>query len=162
MEKFDDLFNKYFGKKEPENQSNENNLNSQEEKINSMVDRFKEINPKGDIYGDEVDKLDEQLDKELGEPDKIEHTSDGLVYFEKRMWFQPHGIIIKTLISDVPFVEVEQDTNSLEDDLEDAIKNEDYELAANLRDKIKKRKAKEKRLQNKLKKESENIKNTPK
>jgi len=145
MENFDDLFNKFFGKKKEEDDF----LNKEAKKIIDMIDSFKHIKPDGNYTGDELNKLDEELDTQLGEPDDIEYSSDGEMYFEKRMWYKPLGVIIKTLVSDEPLGPPEAEL-PLEEQLENAVQVENYELAAELRDKIKKAAAKEKRRLKKL------------
>ena len=147
METFDDLFNKFFGKKKEEDDF----LNKEAKKIIDMIDSFKHIKPDGNYTGDELNKLDEELDIQLGEPDDIEYSSDGEMYFEKRMWYKPLGVIIKTLVSDEPFeiINVKPEV-PLNEQLEIAVNEENYELAAELRDKIKKAVAKEKRILKKL------------
>lgn len=147
MENFDDLFNKFLGKDD----ENDDFLNAEAKKIIDMIDSFKTIKPDGAYTGDELDKLDDELDDKLGEPDDIEYSTDGEMYFEKRMWYKPLGVIIKTLISDEPLGPIEKKPElSLQEQLENAIEVEDYELAAELRDKIKKAIAKEKRNAKKL------------
>jgi hypothetical protein len=150
METFDDLFNKFFGKKKEE----EDFINKEAKKIIDMIDSFKHINPDGNYTGDELNKLDEELDIKLGEPDEIEYSSDGEMYFEKRMWYKPLGVIIKTLVSDEPLgpPTPPEPELPLNEQLEIAVNEENYELAAELRDKIKKAVAKEKRLAKKLNK----------
>ena len=147
MENFDDLFNKFFGKKKEEDDF----LNKEAKKIIDMIDSFKHIKPDGNYTGDELNKLDEELDTQLGEPDDIEYSSDGEMYFEKRMWYKPLGVIIKTLVSDEPFEAINLKPElPLNEQLEIAVNEENYELAAELRDKIKKAVAKEKRRLKKL------------
>lgn len=147
MENFDDLFNKFFGKKKEEDDF----LNKEAKKIIDMIDSFKHIKPDGNYTGDELNKLDEELDTQLGEPDDIEYSSDGEMYFEKRMWYKPLGVIIKTLVSDEPFEAINLKPElPLNEQLDIAVNEENYELAAELRDKIKKAVAKEKRRLKKL------------
>ncbi len=150
MENFDDLFNKFLGK-DDENRDNNEFLNNEAKKIIDMIDSFKNINPTGAYTGEELDKLDDELDDKLGEPDDIEYSTDGEMYFEKRMWYKPLGVIIKTLVSDEPLGPIKKEPEmSLQEQLEKAVAVEDYELAAELRDKIKKAIAKEKRNAKKL------------
>jgi hypothetical protein len=150
MENFDDLFNKFLGK-DDENRDNNEFLNNEAKKIIDMIDNFKNINPTGAYTGEELDKLDDELDNKLGEPDDIEYSTDGEMYFEKRMWYKPLGVIIKTLVSDEPLGPIKKEPEmSLHEQLEKAVAIEDYELAAELRDKIKKAIAKEKRRLKKL------------
>jgi protein-arginine kinase activator protein McsA len=73
------------------------------------------------------------------------------MYFEKRMWYKPLGVIIKTLVSDEPLGPIKKKREiPLQEQLEIAVESENYELAAELRDKIKKAIAKEKRNAKKL------------
>jgi hypothetical protein len=147
MENFDDLFNKFLGK----DNENEDFLNSEAKRIIDMIDSFKNINPNGKYIGAELDKLDYELDDKLGEPDDIEYSTDGEMYFEKRMWYKPLGVIIKTLVSDEPLGPIKiKPEIPLQEQLEIAVESENYELAAELRDKIKKEVAKEKRRLKKL------------
>jgi hypothetical protein len=143
MENFDDLFNKFFGKKKKEE---EKFIDKEAKKIIDMINSFKNINGDGNYTGEELEKLDDELEIKLGEPDEIEYSTDGEMYFEKRMWYNPLGVIIKTLVSDEPL----EPELPLEEQLEKAISVENYELAAELRDKIKKAVAKEKRRLKKL------------
>ena len=143
MENFDDLFNKFFGKKKKEE---EKFIDKEAKKIIDMINRFKNINGDGNYTGEELEKLDDELEIKLGEPDEIEYSTDGEMYFEKRMWYNPLGVIIKTLVSDEPL----EPELPLEEQLEKAVSVENYELAAELRDKIKKAVAKEKRRLKKL------------
>jgi hypothetical protein len=144
MENFDDLFNEFLGK----NEENDDFLTNETKKIIDMIESFKNINPDGTYTGAELDKLDDELDDKLGEPDNIEYSTDGEMYFEKRMWYKASGVIIKTLISDEPLEKIPE--LSLQEQLQKALDVEDYELAAELRDKIKKAIAKEKRNAKKL------------
>lgn len=147
MKNFDDLFNKFFGRDKKE----EEFINKEAKKIIDMINNFKHINPNGNYTGEELNKLDEELDTKLGEPDDIEYSSDGEMYFEKRMWYKPLGVIIKTLVSDEPFQTINLKPDlPLNEQLEIAVNEENYELAAELRDKIKKAVAKEKRRVKKL------------
>lgn len=143
MENFDDLFNKFFGKKKKEE---EKFIDKEAKKIIDMINSFKTINGDGNYTGEELEKLDDELEIKLGEPDEIEYSTDGEMYFEKRMWYNPLGVIIKTLVSDEPL----EPELPLEEQLEKAVSVENYELAAELRDKIKKAVAKEKRRLKKL------------
>jgi len=147
MENFDDLFNEFLGKND-ENDKDDDFLINETKKIIDMIESFKNINPDGTYTGDELDKLDDELGDKLGEPDNIEYSTDGEMYIEKRMWFKPSGVIIKTLISDEPLEKKPE--LPLEQQLQNALELEDYELAADLRDKIKKAIAKEKRNAKKL------------
>ena len=158
MGKFDDLFNSFFGKNNEDDDDNNHNdeLSDKAKKIIDMIDSFKNINANGRYSGKDLEKLDGELDNKLGNPDKVIHSKDGDMYIEKRMWFKEHGVIIKTVMSDEPFEnQIVEPKATLEEQLNEAVKDENYELAAFLRDQIKKAKAKAKRLKKKLIKEAE-------
>jgi hypothetical protein len=157
MENFDDLFNSFLGKNNDNNEDNHGDeLSDNVNKIIDMINSFKNINTDSKYSYDDLEKLDGELDDKLGIPDKVVHSKDGDMYIEKRMWFKEHGIIIKTVMNDVPFKhQVLEPELTLEEQLAEAVKDENYELAATLRDQIKKIKAKAKRLEKKILKESE-------
>ena len=72
---------------------------------------------------------------ELGEPSEIEEiVKDGL-QFKKITWDTPKGKYIKIVVSDVDPEEIEEE-KSLQEQLNDAVESEDFELAIKLRDQI--------------------------
>jgi len=129
MSEFDDLFNEYFGGKK-------NN-----EGINKMMDLMSKLNSGGGFDGVSPDE------KNLGEPTSIrEFERDGIMFVES-IWETEFGSIIRVstkgdvdLSSDL-FNKRKGPTNklSLEDRLKLAVKEENYEEAAKLRDKIAKK-----------------------
>ena len=141
MGKFDDLFDSFFNRDDEEENKN-NSIDDDAKKIISMINSFKQIDPDSEAG----DAIDDELNFKLGEPDEIKYYEDDGMYYEKRIWFMEHGMIVKTIASDEPL----EPLPSLEEQLEIAIEAEDYETAAKLRDQIKKDKAKAKRLANKL------------
>jgi hypothetical protein len=149
MSNFDDLFNEFLNNSDDEN--NDDSINDEAKKIIDMISNFKQ--PVGDM---DVDKLDAELESNLGEPEVIEYYKEGDVYIERRIWYKQSGVIIKTLMSDVPFENANYFTKpiDLEEELNEALKVENYELAASLRDQIKKDIAKQKRKARKILKES--------
>jgi hypothetical protein len=137
---FDDLFNEFFGdgkkKKKPTKNFFGDLFKNKKEKnddyINNIIKMLSDFN---DVNGKSGDSMGE-LDSELGEPDEIIFYEKDGMYFEERIWQDEEKKIIKTTISDEPFKM--QNKKTLEEQLEEAIENEEYELAADLRDKIKK------------------------
>jgi hypothetical protein len=77
---------------------------------------------------------------DLGEPTSVEYFEEDGLYFEKKTWMLQTGELVKLLASDKPFDEnntiEEEKTLSLEEELEIAIKNENYEKAVEIRDLI--------------------------
>ncbi len=132
MDKFDDLFNKFF------NRDEDNSMDDEAKKIINMINNIKEV--------ESDDELDAELDLKLGKPHEIEYFKEDDMYYERRSWFMDHGVVIKTIASDEPL----EPQPSLEEQLTNAIEVEDYLTAAKLRDQIKKDKAKAKRVANKL------------
>jgi len=127
MSKFDDLFNDFM--KDGSNKKNDNGADM-------MANLFKKLSNL------------KNLDMNLGEPDSFENYEENGVFFQKQIWNTKHGKVIKTVISDVPFkgkskkTETKKPKLPLEVQLENAVKEENYEAAAKLRDRIAKRDAK--------------------
>lgn len=145
MSDFDDLFNDFLNPEEPNNNDNEP-LNDEAQKIIDMINSFKN-NPESM----DLDKIDEELEDTLGEPDSIQYEQTDDFYIERRIWYKETGVIIKTLMSETPFDEpIIEEELSLSEQLDKAVASEDYELAASIRDKIKKDIAKQKRLAKKM------------
>lgn len=141
MSDFDSLFNDFM---------NDKSNNKKNEAENFMDKLFNKLNDKGEVSDRDIFdhiKALKNFDSSLGEPDKVESYEEGGMYYQKRIWETQHGKIIKTVISDVPFSESKNKTNTkkpripLEQQLETAVKEENYELAAKLRDRIAKRNA---------------------
>ena len=80
----------------------------------------------------------------MGRP-HVETSRGRLGIYQKQIWNTKHGQVIKTVISDVPFKGTKSTTKKtripLEIQLETAVKEENYELAVKLRDRISKRNA---------------------
>jgi len=157
--KFNDLFNEFF-----EEGSNENpKKNSDTEKMTRLLDilsQSKSNNP-------DIDSI-KNIDSTLGEPDFIDYYEEGGFFYKKQIWITKIGRVIKKVMSDVPFRDEHDEpkffkeevdkmekferrrdrvnellnkkvSRPLEELLEEAVAKEDYELAATLRDEIKRR-----------------------
>ena len=132
---FDDLFNDFFNRKKIVS----NPLHEEIKKLIETVANFKKVQNDA--------KLEQEIDKELGKPSTIEERiEDGLLY-KKLTWFTPYGHFVKIVVSDAeetdyvpkkPTRRVKE--KSLEEQLKEAVEAENYELAIQLRDKIKKEK----------------------
>ena len=135
MNEFDNLFNEYFGDKNG---------------IDKMIKLMQKLNFGGGFGGMSPEESN------LGEPDSVEEFEQDGIKFIKSVWETPHGQIIRmTTKEDVQFTnEHFRRTNtptgrpinnsprrqlSLEERLEKAKKEENYELCAQLRDEIKTR-----------------------
>jgi hypothetical protein len=139
--KFDDFFNEFF-ENNGKNNKDENNNDERDKTNQESVDMF--INMINKFDEDSKESLGEFLDKELGEPDKVEYFDDDDFYFEKRIWFTPTGKIVKIRMVEGPETPEEFHTygspRNLENELETAIQEENFEEAARLRDLINKNK----------------------
>lgn len=131
MSKFDDLFNDFL---------NDKSNNKKDDSADIMANLFKKLS---NLNSFDKEGMMKQLDSSLGEPDEFENYEKDGVYFQKQIWNTTHGKVIKTVISDEPFkvgkTETKKTRVPLETQLEDAVKEENYELAAKLRDRIAKR-----------------------
>ena len=126
MKTFDELFNDFFKRNNinPED-SMSDNLNEAAQKMIELLSNFIE---------DSVDEIDDTL----GAPDKIEFLEEDDLYLERRIWHTKNGDLIKLLVSDKPFEEIIG--KSLQEQLDEAVENEEFEKAATIRDSIKKEK----------------------
>lgn len=134
MKTFDDLFEEFF----------ENNKNKSKRK-----GRPKKKEDEKSKFGDEISNLintlsnfkqitdkDEQnlIDNDLGEPDKIEFFEEEELFFKRSIWHSDNGEYVKLEVSDLPFEEIS--TKTLEELLQEALYDENYEKAAKIRDEI--------------------------
>ncbi len=134
MKTFDELFDSFFNNKnkktrrksKPKKDDVDNGL----EKIIEALSNFKQI---------EEHDLESEYDLEMGEPIKVQYFEDNGLFFKRSVWNVEKngekGELVKLEVSDVPFEDKETD-KTLEQCLEDALNNEDYEKAAEIRDKI--------------------------
>lgn len=133
MSKFDDLFNDFMG---------EDSNKKRDDSSDIMANLFKKLS---DNKNFNKNSIMEKLGDSLGEPDMFENFEENGVYFQKQIWNTKHGQVIKTIISDIPFKEtkptIKKTRIPLEVQLETAVKEENYELAVKLRDRIAKRNA---------------------
>jgi hypothetical protein len=133
MSKFDELFNDFMGEESNKRKDDSSDI------IGNLFEKLsnnKKFNK---------NSIMEELSDSLGEPDKFENFEENGVYFQKQIWNTKHGQVIKTVISDVPFKETKSAPKKtripLEVQLETAVKEENYELAVKLRDRIAKKNA---------------------
>lgn len=118
MCKFDDLFEDFIG--------GFNNVNKE---TNELINLLNEITDK------EIDKesIDNNIELALGKPDIIEKFEKDGFFYTRMTWKKGGGLIIKTIINEEP-----DDEKTLEEKLSDALEEEDYVLAAKIRDLIEK------------------------
>lgn len=131
---FNELFDEFFKRNniKPEDKINDN-IKDNAMKMIDMLTNFKEV-PK-------IDENQElEMDEKLGKPDKIEFFNEGDVFFERRIWHTPKGDIEKLIFSNDPTLIVKPVEVSLQEKLEIAVSEEDFEQAAIIRDEMKKKK----------------------
>lgn len=132
---FDDLFNEFFKRNNirPEDRINE----AMKQHAQRMIDMFSHFSELTDD-----DRLEKQIDEQFGKPDKIECFNEGDLFIERRTWHTSQGDIIKTVVMDDPSLprQAPVTIKMLQDKLNAALENEEYEKAAAIRDEIKKRK----------------------
>lgn len=156
--KFNDLFNEFF-----EEGSNEKpKKNSDADKMTRLLN----ILSQSKSNTPDIDSI-KDIDSTLGEPDFIDYYEENGFFYKKQIWITKMGRVVKKVMSDVPFKDEhvepkffseENDriekkraarinelfnrpkvSRPLEELLEEAVVKEDYELAATLRDEIKRR-----------------------
>jgi excinuclease UvrABC helicase subunit UvrB len=148
MNTFDDLFDQFFGGKRNKKEKNgDDPLDFHKAKDENIKKLIEMISNMEEITNPETAG---QIDEQLGEADRVEYYEEDGMYFEKKTWKVFGGEMVKVLMSDEPFNKKEEPTLTLEEQLEEAVKNEEYEIAAKLRDAIKKEEKKRKKIQKDL------------
>ena len=125
--KFDDLFNEFFGNNKPKGNNKENKPFSK--LFDDISDLFNNLNSS-------LDDLNVSHDKKLGEPDEVIKYEENGFTFEKKIWNLNNGQMVKVDMISTPFDSVKGKV-SLEKQLELALNEERYEDAAKIRDEIK-------------------------
>jgi len=123
---FNDLFNDFFNRRN----KNANPLHDELRKLMETIASFKSI--------ENEKKLEQEIDKELGKPTQIEERVEDGVHYKKLTWVTPHGKFVKIIVTDAeePKAKPRPQKKSLEQQLQEAVEAENYELAIELRDKI--------------------------
>jgi hypothetical protein len=148
---FDDLFNQFFGGKRNKKNSDDKPTDfnkAKNENIKKMIDMISNME---EVTGSHIAG---QIDDGLGEPNQVEYYEEDGMYFEKKTWKVFGGEMVKVIMSDEPFNEYAEENKesqlTLQEQLEDAVKNENYEMAAKLMGLIKKEEKKQKKIQKDL------------
>jgi len=132
---FDELFNEFFKRKK--SKSKKSSDASITDIHNKIIDMLSNFTPNDNIENIIENKFNDITIK----PDKIEFYNEGDRFFEKRTWHTKDGDLVKIIISDEPYLQVAPvPEKSLDEKLEEAVKNEEYMKAAVIRDLIKKEK----------------------
>lgn len=130
---FDELFDDFFKKNNTSDKMGDNI----KDEAKKMIDMLTNYN--------DVENIDEAVEKEidatLGKPDKIEFYNEGELFIERRTWHTPNGELVKLIVSDDPTLKVTPaPEKSLQEKLDEAVKAEEFEKAAAIRDEMKKSK----------------------
>ncbi len=130
---FNELFDDFFKKNNinPNDKLSETLKDEDEaERMIKMLSNFKDITSIDD-------NIEAEMDKSLGKPDKIEFYEEGGLFYEKRIWHTPNGDLIKLIISDDPtLINMPKFEKPLQEQLDEAVAEENYEKAAAIRDKM--------------------------
>lgn len=122
FEDFDELYNKYFGKRYPS------------DRMKEIMDMMNKLNEGIEFGG--LSDLENDFNNELGEPTSVDKFEENGYVFERTTWDTEHGKMMKVellyRVGDEPKPEL-----TLEEKLQLAIEEENYEEAAKLRDIIK-------------------------
>lgn len=141
MKTFDELFNEFFKRNniKPEDKISDT-LRDEAKKMIDILTKIKNLDEDIHSIDEEIEK---SIDEELGKPDKIEFFNEGNLFYERRTWHTPSGDLIKLLISDDPTLgNTPKVEKPLQEQLDEAVANEDYEKAAAIRDRMSGKKAK--------------------
>lgn len=138
---FDDLFNDFLGGDLNNNKKQKKNTNKTDSGLEGVIKALANFSESSSDL-----ELSNSIDDNLGEPTEVRYYEEDGFYFVEQIWETEFGVIKKTLVSDTPLHgEETQIEPTLEEQLEEAVENEDYEKAAKLRDSIKKEKKKKKK-----------------
>lgn len=144
---FDELFNDFFSGDD----DSEPNGTFNAEKINDILSSLGAL--------EDIDEaVEKNIDESLGKPDKVEFYEENDLYYEKRIWHTSKGDFVKLIIRNTPppitdvnpyikpssSVIVKSKSRpikvTLQEQLDEAVLAENYEMAAELRDLINKEK----------------------
>lgn len=134
MDLFDDLFNDFInkGKKDKKDKKDVPFISELKNLMNALSS-FKTFDPE--------EGEGEEIQSQMGKPDEVQKFVENDMHFTRLIWNTPHGKFIKVVVTNDPdsfeFPTYDDEPKSLEEQLEEALEVEDFELACILRDKIK-------------------------
>lgn len=128
---FNELFDDFFKR------DNEKPKITLDDKVKDDVKKIIDILSQTQGPSSIDESMEQQMDESLGKPDRIEFYNEGSMFYEKRIWNTPNGKLVKLIVSDDPtLIEPPIPEKSLDEQLKEAVESEDFEKAAELRDKI--------------------------
>lgn len=135
MKSFDELFNEFFKRHNinPEDKISDN-LRDEAKKVIDILTKIKNLDE--DLHSMD-EELEKSIDEDLGKPDKIEFFNEDNLFYERRTWHTENGDLIKLIISDDPtLINAPKFEKPLQEQLDEAVAEENYEKAAAIRDKM--------------------------
>lgn len=135
MKSFDELFNEFFKRHNinPEDKISDN-LRDEPKKMIDILTKIKNLDEDVHSIDEEIEK---SIDEDLGKPDKIEFFNEDNLFYERRTWHTENGDLIKLIISDDPtLINAPKFEKPLQEQLDEAVADENYEKAAAIRDRM--------------------------
>lgn len=135
MKSFDELFNEFFKRHNinPEDKISDN-LRDEPKKVIDILTKIKNLDE--DLHSMD-EELEKSIDEDLGKPDKIEFFNEDNLFYERRTWHTENGDLIKLIISDDPtLINAPKFEKPLQEQLDEAVADENYEKAAAIRDRM--------------------------
>ena len=144
MKTFDELFNDFF--KRNIFKSETKRTDELKEEAKKMIDILNKMNEVETNMNEIDESIEKNIDDNLGKPDKIEFFNENDLFFERRTWHTETGDLIKLIVSDDPtFGKTPKITKTLQQQLDEAVAEENYEKAAAIRDKLTSKKVRKSR-----------------
>lgn len=131
MDLFDDLFNDFMNPKDKKGKKGKDvPFISDLKRLMDALSTFKTFDP----------EEGEEIQSQLGKPDEVQKFVENDMHFTRLIWNTPHGKFIKVVVTNDPdsfeLPTYDEEPKSLEEQLEEAVEAEDFELAIKLRDQI--------------------------
>lgn len=122
----------------PKDDTRSDTLKNEAKRIIDMISNMHNLLPMDNMINEQTEKM---MDGSLGKPDKIEFYDEDGLFYERRTWHTPNGDIIKLIVTDDPsLIQPRVVEKPLQQQLKEAVAEENYEKAAAIRDKIVKKK----------------------
>jgi len=123
-----EIFDTYFGKKM--NQYHENKESMIPDVVKDIISKIQEMSDES-MSPEQIDKA---FEEKMGVADETTEYNEGNIHYTKKVWVRDGGKFVRIIAKAADGIKY--DDLSLEEKLEIAIQNEDYEKAAVLRDEL--------------------------
>lgn len=124
MKIFNDLYKQFLD----DSETSRKEIQTNKDKLIKTLEEFQSV--------EDEQALDNKIRNELGEPTSISKYMEDDLYYTRMTWKTPHGEFVKLLVSPDGFKE-DEPIETLQEQLDNAVKRNDFETAIILRDKIK-------------------------